>query len=234
MENIKFYSTVLSISTLTVAFIAFFFVSNNKIIARFFVKNSGEEAGQIKFVLFQRLTGVLCFGIFPALMLVAFKNDSFYKSWLAIHLNFSSFIIIVTIGGILVLINWVASRSPENLAKYPQIRARAWPFSLLLLSAISWIAYLFAYEFMFRGFFLFNCVGEIGIFASIIINVVFYSLVHLHKGKKETLGSIPLGIIFCLITIHFGTIWGAFWIHCCLALSNEWFSIKYHKEIKAG
>jgi membrane protease YdiL (CAAX protease family) len=118
------------------------------------------------------------------------------------------------------------------LSRYPQIRVKKWTLSLLILSGISWMVYLFAYEYLLRGVFLYSCAEELGIIAAIIINVSIYSLVHLPKGAKETIGAIPMGILLCILTLHFGTIWAAFWIHCSLALSNEWFSIRYHPEMK--
>lgn len=231
MKNIQFYNLAFSISIFTIAFITYYFVSHLKVIANFLTKKAGEETGQTRFVLAQRLIGILCLGIFPA-FLVIFKNNDFTISWLAVHFNFSSLIWTVAIGSVFFIINWFASRSSDNLDVYPQIRAKKWSIQLLLVSSLSWIAYLFAYEFIFRGFLLFSCVNEIGTFTAITLNVSLYALAHLPKGAKETIGAIPMGIILCLLTIHFGTIWSAFCIHCCLALSNEWFSIKYHKGIK--
>jgi membrane protease YdiL (CAAX protease family) len=70
-----------------------------------------------------------------------------------------------------------------------------------------------------------------GLWSAIAVNTSIYALIHLPKGKRETIGAIPLGIVLCLITSYTGTIWAAFWIHCTLALTNEWFSIKYTKDI---
>jgi membrane protease YdiL (CAAX protease family) len=94
------------------------------------------------------------------------------------------------------------------------------------------MTYLFAYEFLFRGLLLFFCIEELGVVLALIVNIFLYSLVHIPKGRKETIGAIPMGIILCILTIHSGTIWMAFWIHCSLALSNEWLSIKYHPDMK--
>jgi membrane protease YdiL (CAAX protease family) len=91
--------------------------------------------------------------------------------------------------------------------------------------------YLLGYEIMFRGFLLFSCLNEMNILSAIAINISIYALIHIPKGFKEVAGSLPLGILLCLMTIYTGTIWAAFMTHGILALSNEWFSLKYHPEI---
>ena len=202
-----------------------------KIIKIYFINKFGEERGQTRLILFQRLSGVLLFGIIPVWILLL-RNDISIIRVLKIQFNIYSFLFILIAGSLAVLLNYFVSRSDDNLLVYPQIRAKVWTFSLLILSALSWIAYLFAYELLFRGILLFSCVKEVGNVNAIIFNVVLYSLVHIPKGKKEAFGAVPLGIVLCIITLYTGTIWAAFWIHCSLALSNEWFSIKYHPEMK--
>lgn len=231
MENIHYFFTTISISLVTLAFVSYFIISRLKTISKYFTDKMGEEPGQIRLVLFQRLIGVLFFGILPAAIFLLLKHTLVIKYCLRIHFNISSLNLVFTFGIIAVLINYFAARSPENLSMYPQIRSKIWTIPLLLLSVLSWSAYLFAYEFLFRGILLLLCYQELGIFFSIAINICLYALVHIPKGIKETIGAIPLGIVLCLLTLHFGTIWAAFWIHCCLALSNEWFSIKYNPEM---
>ncbi len=229
MVRISYYNTVLSVSIVILAFISYFIIGRIKTIAKYLNNRMGEEEkGQIRIVLFQRLTGFLFFGIIPAIVYMLFKKSIVVEHCLRIHFNLSSLIYIVSFGIIAVIINYFTARSPENLSIYPQIRAKTWTISLLLLSSLSWMVYLFAYEFLFRGILLITCLGELSIINAVAINVILYSLVHIPKGIKEIIGAIPLGVILCLLTIHFGTIWTAFWIHCCLALSNEWFSLKYH------
>jgi len=41
----------------------------------------------------------------------------------------------------------------------------------------------------------------------------------------ETLGALPLGLAFCLASLHVGTIWVAFFGHLILAVSNDVFAL---------
>ena len=114
---------------------------------------------------------------------------------------------------------------------YPQIRTQNWNLSLLVVSALSWIAYLFAYEFLFRGILFTSSVSLLGIWPAIVLNVGIYSIVHIPKGFKESFWAIVLGVIICLLVVRTGSFWIAFFIHVVLALSNEWFSLRAHPDI---
>lgn len=136
------------------------------------------------------------------------------------------------IGLLLVFIIYMNHKSADNLKAFPQIRKKEWDIPLVILSSVSWILYLLAYEFFFRGYLLFSMVSDFGKWEAVTINVVLYSLVHLPKGFKESTGAIPLGFLFCLVSLHTGNFWSAFIAHSCMALSNEWLSLSAHPEIK--
>jgi membrane protease YdiL (CAAX protease family) len=85
---------------------------------------------------------------------------------------------------------------------------------------------------MFRGVLLFACERAMGVELAITINVAIYAFFHIHKGLREAIGAIPLGVVLCLLTLKTGTIWISFFVHVVLSLSNEWFSLKYHPKIR--
>jgi membrane protease YdiL (CAAX protease family) len=216
------------------AFIVYYVTNNLKPVNDYFIKRIGEESGQIRLIVLQRLRGVLLFGLLPCFFMSGLNGTGMVFSYLKISFSFLSLLAVVVLGAIAVTVNYFVARSSENLSVYPQIRAKNWSLALLLLSFLSWMSYLFAYEFLLRGILLFSCINDFGVIAAVAINIIIYAIVHIPKGIKEMLGSIPLGLIFCILTINFGTIWAAFWIHCTLALSNECFSIKYHPDIKVS
>ncbi|HEX2977454.1 MAG TPA: CPBP family intramembrane glutamic endopeptidase, partial [Bacteroidales bacterium] len=132
---------------------------------------------------------------------------------------------------LIILINYFNASSPQNLAMYPQIRRNEWSYSLLATSALSWLSYILAYEFLFRGYLLFSSIQVIGLWPAIILNTIIYSLVHFHKGIKEMVGSLPFGIILCYLCYLTGSIWIAVIAHSTMVLSNEWFSIQKNPAI---
>jgi membrane protease YdiL (CAAX protease family) len=183
-------------------------------------------------ILIQRFLGLLLFGLIP--MIVAART--FRLPLEGYGLNFlnagQTLLWVVILSPVILLLNYLNASSPSNLAMYPQIREKHWSIRLLTASAMSWSAYLLAYEFMFRGFLLFSWYHAFGHEIAIAVNTSLYALVHLPKGQKETFGAIPLGIVLCLLTLHTGNIWIAVIVHIVMALSNEWMSIRAHPHIK--
>jgi len=185
-------------------------------------KKFGE--GSIRQVITQRLNGFLILGVLPLALLLYF-NSGEEIPFLSGSFQTSSILWLIGISILLIAVNYLHKKSKSNLLLYPQIKESNWNPSLLLLSAVTWIAYLLAYEFLFRGLLLSSSLELMGFWPAIIINTGIYSLVHIHKGIVEGLGSVVMGLILCLLVIQTGSFWIAFFIHIVLALSNEWFSI---------
>lgn len=184
----------------------------------------------IKPVLMRRLLGILFFGVVP-LFVIAFFIPSGTAQYGFSLPGIKTLIWTLIVSCAIIPMNYFNAGSPDNLAQYPQIRNKYWPSSLLILSAISWIAYLLAYEFLLRGFLLFSSIPVLGIWPSIILNAAVYSLIHIPKGSKETLGAIPFGIFISYLAVETGSFWVAFFAHVILALSNEWFSLRAQPEM---
>jgi membrane protease YdiL (CAAX protease family) len=179
----------------------------------------------------QRLVGALWLGILPGSILMIVDIDSpVFDQLFRWRLDLNPLLPVALIAAILLVTYFNAPRE-SNLAMYPQIRKRQWSASIVFGSGITWVVYLFAYEFLFRGILLFSSLASLDQVTSITLNVCIYALFHIPKGMKETLASIPFGIILCLLTIRSGSFYLAFLLHSLLALSNEWFSIYYHPDI---
>jgi membrane protease YdiL (CAAX protease family) len=88
-----------------------------------------------------------------------------------------------------------------------------------------------AYEILFRGILLFGTLPLLGAPAAILLNMSLYSLTHIPKGLKETLGALPVGFLFCAITLYTGTIWIALLVHGMLAVANDLFALYFHSEM---
>jgi len=182
---------------------------------------SPEATNNVNHILFQRLTGVLIFGLLPCIGVIYFSGTN----PIPLFVNKESLFWVLILSPVIIPMSYFNSKSPDNLAQYPQIRNSSWSAGLLTVSALSWIAYLIAYELLFRGFLLFSSLELLGYWPAIILNTGIYSLVHYPKGMKEALGAVPFGIIICVLTIKTGGLFVAFALHIILALSNEWFSL---------
>ncbi len=83
--------------------------------------------------------------------------------------------------------------------------------------------FLISYEIFFRGYILISCLELFGALPAIIINVLLYTLIHSFNGKKEMYGSVPFGLILCVFTLWFQSVWPAILLHLLLSSSHEFF-----------
>ena len=217
--------------TVVISFLLYHFISSSKKFKKSIKAHYGKKTYKVYIVLFRRLLGFFFYGILPV-SVISLLGENLTRYGLSYSNAVQSLKWVVILSPVIVLINYLNSGKADNLKMYPQIRKKKWTRSLVFVSALSWIVYLCAYEFMFRGILLFSSFYAFGATTAIVINICIYSLVHLPKGIKETFGAIPLGIIFCILTLKTNSILVALFVHIVMALSNEWFSIKAHKKIK--
>ena len=181
---------------------------------------------------FQRILGFLTFGLLPSFIFIIYKDQPLTNFGLNLQHITLSLLWTIGLGALVSVANFFLAGKKENLRTYPQIRLKIWTPDKLLLNAITWALYLLGYEFMFRGLLLFSFYEAYGATIAITINCIAYALVHIPKGKKETFGSIPLGILLSIITLQTGSIFVAFWFHVIMALTNDYFAIKAHPSME--
>ena len=215
---------------LITGFLACHFIPLNSSVKQYFRSDPADPSDNTRYILFQRSLSVFVFGFIPLVVIVLTGTEP-----ATIGLNLKnpvfSFGTGAATGVVLVLINFLNRKNPENLAAYPQIRKKEWSAEMITASAVSWLAYLLTYEFILRGYLLFSMAQAFGTWNAVTLNLAFYSLMHVPKGWKEAIGSLPLGFLVCILCLHAGNIWPAFIAHSFLALSNEWFALANHPEI---
>ncbi|MFN8241838.1 MAG: CPBP family intramembrane glutamic endopeptidase [Bacteroidales bacterium] len=182
-------------------------------------------------IYWQRITTAIIYGGLPVLYLLT-RDQNFKLSGINFCSTVEGLLYSLMIGIILFIINLLNHKQPDNLEAFPQIRLPQWNKGTLVLSALTWIFYLFCYELLFRGFLLFTLDEVAGKWIAILINTLLYMGVHLHKGWKEAAGAVPFGIILCLVCLRSGSFIPAFISHIILALSAEWLSLKAHPAIR--
>lgn len=178
----------------------------------------------------QRIISAFFYGVVP-LVIISLSDLEFQSFGFQLTRPLITILSGMGIGVILIFVNLLNYRNTDNLLAHPQIRCKYWNTQNLILSAVTWMLYLLAYESLFRGYLLFSLFESTGKWPAIAINIALYSLVHIHAGWKETVGAIPLGFVLCIVCLETGNFWAAFIAHVFLALSNEWLSLYAHPEI---
>lgn len=187
-------------------------------------KKQGIRRGSPKEVTLKRISGVLLFGILPAAAFSVFSDPAELLRFMG-PLTLKTLWFYLPIATLIVLVNYYTAGGIKNLEMYPEMRIHPWTPRLLVLSAGGWIAYLFAYEFVFRAMLFYTSLELLGFWPAVFLNTGLYALVHLPKNYRETFGSMYYGFIICALVIYTGSFWIAFFLHLTLALSNEWFSV---------
>lgn len=204
-----------------VGFISYYTIIKSKAISSLY--------SHTNFIYFSRIMGFLLLGIIPFMVFYFFLTVRLDTIGIAaLNLTTTSILLLIGLSVISIIISFFLSKKTTNLNVYPQIRSVNWRIATFLFSSFTWIAYLIAYEFLFRGILLFTCKDAFGTIPALAINIMMYALAHIPKGIHEILGAIPVGLILCLVTLATGTIWTALGIHIVMALSNEWFSFYHH------
>ena len=134
------------------------------------------------------------------------------------------------LAALLIPLGAINAKGKDHLVIYPQVRMQKWNATEYNFNILSWGVYLLGYEFLFRGILFLGILPFVGLYPAVCINTVLYALAHLYKGKKETLGSIPLGIVLCIITAQTETIWTAFAVHWIMATNNFVWSQYYRMK----
>ena len=223
---------IIAVTWSAIAFAGYYFLSNNIRFAQRIGILCGKFDQQGNRILLQRTIGLLFLGFFSILIIILLPGIS--PGAYGLKLKFSSpppWWSVLLIPAVLLAGSYAAKQN-GNLAQYPQVRARAWTPAILVISAISWILFLFAYEFLFRGFLFFASLDVLGTVPAIALNCALYALAHVYKGPGETFGAIPVGVLLCYLTLSTGNIWSAVLIHSLMALSNEWYSLRFHPEME--
>lgn len=226
------YEPVVAVMLTAAGFSLYWFIAMSQVIkSRFFAKAPVEKAW-MNYVVFQKLTGVLFLGVIPAI--VIFTTTGYSASDLG--LNLDGLEQSLWYGGIMsaliLILNYFATNNPDRLKDFPQMRIVNWTYQRIVINALSWTAYLIAYEFLFRGILLFLCYSAFGFWPSVAINLALYATTHIPKGAGETFGTFPYGLLLCYVSISTGSILVAIATHLVMAISNDLFSIYHNAEMK--
>lgn len=227
-----FTEAIQSIILVIIVFSTYLIITGSKALRHRLTAGDDSPAASVRITLFEKLTGVVLFGFIPLFFIRLLPGRNLTEFGIPANTILKGLLYALPFALIIIPLSYFNARRPDNLKRYPLFRLSSWHWNSLIISALSWIIYLIAYEFMFRGFLLFSCIQSFSIPVAILINICLYSLAHIPKGIKETAGSLPAGLILCLLVIKLGSVWVAVFIHIMMALSNEWFSISSHPEME--
>ncbi len=181
------------------------------------------RASLLEVLVLKRAMGVFWLGLVP--LTVAALADTHPGGLTAMGLTLAGATDSLAMAGatLVVLLPgvWLNARRPWFWTPYPEIRHDVWTPRLMALNALTWAAYLLAYELFFRGWLLFALEPGFGRWPAIAVMTALYVAVHLPKNPAEALGSLPLGVLFGATALWTGSILGPFVVHVVMAVATD-------------
>jgi membrane protease YdiL (CAAX protease family) len=235
MGDIKLTAEVLAflaIFTTLLMFLLYYYTAKQKILLNLFVKplfpsRSGEA---IEFISY-KLTGILFTGIVPFIIFLLIVKVPPSRIGLVIGRTFQFWYLLIILIIVTAIISFQLSKSRKVQEKSPELRIRDWYPRHIILSVSAWLFYILGYEFLFRGVLWFLCSEAFGFWPALVINLLLYSMVHLPQGKLMAIGTLPVGIILCLLSQLTGSFIPAFLIHSLIAVLTDLFSLFHNPEV---
>jgi membrane protease YdiL (CAAX protease family) len=120
---------------------------------------------------------------------------------------------------VMIILIWFVSATPAFAEKYPHLSSAKSDWNTLFIYEAGMLLYMFAWEFIWRGFMLFGLEKRFGVYAVLMQMIPF---VILHNGKPflETFGAIFGGIALGILALRTRSIY-----YCVLTHIGVMFSI---------
>lgn len=213
---------IMAVSAVIVFFFLYYFLAGRKalenLIRRYLPSLFKKEA--LAFFS-EKLTGIIFTGILPFV---------FFRIVMGVRLaDYNSFppsgntiwYIVAVLALVTAVTSFITSGSAAVRERSPELRSGIWYPGHVLLAGLGWLFYIFGYEYFFRGILWFLCLDAFGFLPALAINLVLYAAVHVPKGRFMAIGSVPMGVILCLLSYHTGSFHAAFIIHAVMAVTTE-------------
>lgn len=209
---------------------SYFPLRSPKVSGWFFTRYNPEKASVYLF-LFGKILGFLTFGLLPAFLFYSQYTFTYqHITGIYVFTGQEWWIFLVLVSGI-ILMSYFAAGKEDVYRRVLQMSVTEWDYKRLATAIFGWSVYLLGYEFIFRQLFLFTWTDAFGPATAIAANGILYAVFHIPNGRKETLGTIPFGVVLCLVSLHTGSFVAAWLLHLTLSLSATFFSIYHHPEM---
>lgn len=181
----------------------------------------------------------MSFFVIPVLFIMLFFESPF-EALKGLGLQLGDFrlgLILLLIGiPLTILIVFISSRDPELRDQYPFSKnACRNPKRFLLYELCYLILYYVAWEFTFRGIFLFGTLEFVGtskrgIMFAILLQSILATVYHLGHPKLEVIGALVGSIVFGVIAYHTHSIFYPLVLHALVGILTDTFFYSYHHK----
>lgn len=134
---------------------------------------------------------------------------------------------------LMLIILWFVSSGISFSYTYPQLASARDNWGIFLIFETGMMIYMFAWEFIWRGFFLFGLERKFGYY-SIMIQTIPFVILHNGKPELEAFSSIAGGIILGVIALRTRSFLYGFFIHYFIILNIDLLSTLRYRSGQFG
>jgi len=173
------------------------------------------------------------FFILPVLIIFIFLKDKPKNFGLQIGdykagLRLSFYFIII-----MIVIIWFVSSSHSFTETYPLLRRTKESWELFLIFEVGLFIFLFAWEYIWRGFMLFGLEEKFGYYA-VLIQMIPFVILHNGKPYPETLSAIIGGIALGILAFRTRSILYCVIVHISVMFTIDLFSVLRYRTADFG
>ncbi len=134
---------------------------------------------------------------------------------------------------IMIPIIWFVSASKDFSSTYPQLNSARNSWDVFLIFELAIFVYLFAWEFIWRGFLLFGLEKKFGYYA-VLIQMIPFVILHNGKPAAETFSAIIGGIALGILALRTRSIFYGVIVHMSVMFSIDFFSTLRYRANEFG
>lgn len=172
-------------------------------------------------------------------LFIVFFFDNPSSSLKSLGLQFGNYrlgLLLLLVGiPLTVLIVFISSQDSELKALYPFSKNACRNLRKFVLYELSYLVFYYsAWEFTFRGVFLFGTLefagnGSRGVIFAILLQSILATVFHLGHPNLEVVGALAGSIIYGVIAYQTRSIFYPLFLHALLGILNDSFFYRYHK-----
>ncbi|NOX16681.1 MAG: CPBP family intramembrane metalloprotease [Chlorobi bacterium] len=134
---------------------------------------------------------------------------------------------------VMIPILWVVSSYPAFTAKYPHLSSAKGDWGIFFIFEAGMLIYMFAWEFVWRGFMLFGLEKRFGYYA-VLLQMIPFVILHNGKPEIETFSAILGGIALGALALRTRTFLYGVFVHFGIMFSIDLFSALRYRTDEFG
>ncbi len=133
---------------------------------------------------------------------------------------------------VMLILVIIFGRTHSFMRTYPLFKKAKESWQILAMYEGSHFIYMFGWEFLFRGYFLFSLRKETGDAAAVTIQMIPFAVLHAGKPELEAYGSIIAGLFLGIMALRGKSMIPCAILHFLVGFSMDIFAVLYSGSLK--